>query len=39
MEQASPKTVLTYGGNAVQFATILRRMGYDAVPLLRSVLI
>ena len=39
VERAEPKTVLTYGGNAVQFATILRRMGYDAAPLLRTVLI
>ena len=39
VELSDPKTILTYGGNAVQFATILRRMGYDAAPLKRTILI
>jgi len=39
VDLSDPKTVLTYGGNAVQFATILRRMGYDAAPLKRTILI
>ncbi len=39
VERSSPRTVLTYGGNAIQFAAVLRRMGYDAAPLTRSILI
>lgn len=34
-----PKMILTYGGNAYQLATILRRMGYDAQPLNRTVML
>ncbi len=39
VEMVDPREVITYGANAVQFAAILRRMGYDATPLRRTVLI
>ncbi len=39
VQRAEPKSILTYGGNAYQMATVLRRMGYDAQPLVRTVLL
>jgi hypothetical protein len=39
VEKTEPKIVLTYGGNAQQFATVLRRMGYDAQPLKHTVML
>ncbi|MDN5358662.1 MAG: putative mRNA 3-end processing factor [Candidatus Diapherotrites archaeon] len=39
VRKTEPELVLTYGGNAGQVATVLRRMGYDARPLTHTVMI
>jgi len=39
VERSNPRLILTYGGNALQFAAVLCRIGYDATPLTKTVFI
>lgn len=39
VQRVEPRLVLTYGGNAYQMATVLRRMSYDARPLTHTVML